>query len=123
MQYRQTALRSAEPYIIQHADRWCELSIGDTGAQWSEARNMVDWANAVVFDILGDLLYAKSYDIKEPGPNEQKYIPNFITQFVATGHPVSDHSLFSYMKHTICFLHLLQDNDWRRFNSTAALLE
>ncbi|KAL8689722.1 MAG: hypothetical protein Q9218_004667 [Villophora microphyllina] len=50
---------------------------------------MVEWANAIVFDILGDLLYAKSYDIKEPGPNPQKNIPKLITEFVMAQHPVA----------------------------------
>lgn len=50
---------------------------------------MVEWANAIVFDILGDLLYARSYDIKEPGPNDQKDIPKLISEFVMAQHSVS----------------------------------
>ncbi|KAI4252088.1 MAG: hypothetical protein LQ352_004488, partial [Teloschistes flavicans] len=83
------ALRSSEPYIVRHTDRWCELSVEDTGTRWSRPIDMVEWANAIVFDILGDLLYARSYDIKEPGPNDQKDIPKLISEFVMAQHSVN----------------------------------
>ena len=87
-----TALRSAESYLIRHADRWCELLLLGTEAGWSEAKNMADWANHLVFDILGDLCYARSFDIKEPGPNELKFIPEFISDYMRFQHPVTGFS-------------------------------
>ena len=89
MLIRATAIRSAEPYLSQHADRWCELLLLDTEAGWSEAKNMADWANYLVFDILGDLCYARSFGIKEPGPNELKFIPDLIGKYMQFQHPVS----------------------------------
>ena len=50
---------------------------------------MADWANYLVFDILGDLCYARSFGIKEPGPNELKFIPELICDYMKFGHPVS----------------------------------
>ena len=50
---------------------------------------MADWANYLVFDILGDLCYAHSFDIKEPGPNELKFIPEFICDYLKFEYPVS----------------------------------
>ncbi|KAL8784413.1 MAG: hypothetical protein Q9195_009058 [Heterodermia aff. obscurata] len=88
------ALRSAEPYLIQHADRWCELLLLGTEAGWSEAKNMADWANYLVFDILGDLCYARSFGMKEPGPNELKFIPGFICDYMKFGHSLA-HSPWS----------------------------
>ena len=91
-----TALRSAEPYLIRHADRWCELLLLGTEAGWSEAKNMANWANYLVFDILGDLCYARSFGIKEPGPNELKFIPELISDYLKFMNPVSGLSLDYY---------------------------
>ena len=47
------ALRAAEPYIIQHADRWCELLLGAPGKEWTSPTNLAEWSDYLVFDILG----------------------------------------------------------------------
>ena len=65
---------------------------------------MADWANYLVFDILGDLCYARSFGIKEPGPNELKFIPELICDYVKFGHPVSGFhlSIFRSSSHALC---------------------
>ncbi|KAL8668549.1 MAG: hypothetical protein Q9168_006823 [Polycauliona sp. 1 TL-2023] len=50
------ALRNSEPYIIQHVDRWCELLVSGTGGEWSQPRDMAEWSDRLVFDILGMLV-------------------------------------------------------------------
>lgn len=45
------ALKTFEGCIVQHVDRWCELIGADNG--WSKPRNMADWSDRLVFDILG----------------------------------------------------------------------
>ncbi|KAI4176008.1 MAG: hypothetical protein LQ343_001290 [Gyalolechia ehrenbergii] len=67
------ALKTFEGCIVQHVDRWCELIGADNG--WSKPRNMADWSDRLVFDILGELLYARSFNIKEPEDNDMKSIP------------------------------------------------
>ena len=49
------ALRSAEPFVLSNADRWCELLDHEVsaGGEWSGSVNMTDWVNYLVFDILG----------------------------------------------------------------------
>ncbi|KAL8697532.1 MAG: hypothetical protein Q9201_007079 [Fulgogasparrea decipioides] len=47
------AIRAAEPYIIRHADRWCQLLLDGAGDVWSAPRDMAEWSNCLVFDILG----------------------------------------------------------------------
>ncbi|KAL8948209.1 MAG: hypothetical protein Q9222_005584 [Ikaeria aurantiellina] len=76
------ALRNSETYIIQHADRWCELLSDDTGSEWSSPRDMTAYSDALVFDILGELCYAQQYNIKEPGDNELKFLPKFMADYV-----------------------------------------
>lgn len=76
------ALKSAEPFIIHDADRWCELLIEGSGKEWSEARNMGDWSDYLVMDILGELCYGRSFNLKEPGNNEFRAIPQLMNQYM-----------------------------------------
>lgn len=86
------ALRNAEPYVHANLDRWCELlgeEIDKTGGEWSGSLNMADWANHLIFDILGDLCFGKSFDMKEPD-SQLRYVPELMASFLGILHPVSD---------------------------------
>lgn len=48
------ALKNSEHYIVQHADRWCELLLDGGHVAWSAPRNMAEWSDWLVFDILGE---------------------------------------------------------------------
>ena len=82
------AVRSAEQYIIRHVDRACELLLQDSGNTWSNPRNIASWSEFLVFDILTDLCFGKSFEIKEPGENELKDTPNQMAAIMALLHPV-----------------------------------
>ncbi|KAL9026064.1 MAG: hypothetical protein Q9196_005218 [Gyalolechia fulgens] len=88
------ALKTSEGYIIQHADRWCEIVGADNG--WSEPRNMTDWSDRLVFDILGELLYARSFNIKEPGDNSMKSIPRTTLDYATFLYYFSQSPLLSF---------------------------
>lgn len=84
------ALRSAEPFILSNANRWVELlgdEINQSGQEWSKSLNMADWANWLVFDILGDLCFGKSFDMKEPG-SDMKEVPELMADMLKLMHPV-----------------------------------
>ncbi|KAJ4250327.1 hypothetical protein NW757_007160 [Fusarium falciforme] len=84
------ALRSCEPFIHENVDRWCELivdEIGD-GEKWSRSLNMARWADHLIFDILGDLCFGKSFGMKEPG-SELRYVPELMTEFLGFLHPIA----------------------------------
>lgn len=86
--FSEKALRSAEPFVISNTDRWCEViadEINETG--WSKSLNMADWVNYLVFDILGDLCFGKSFDMKEKD-SDMKYVPHLMVEFLALMHPV-----------------------------------
>ena len=74
---------------MRNINRWLELLTEGTETQWSDPKNMADWANYLVFDILGELCYGRSFNLKEPGSNELKYIPKLISDYVKLQHPVS----------------------------------
>lgn len=85
------ALRSAEPFIIHNIDRWCEIiaeEVPDAG--WSSSLDMTDWVNYLIFDILGDLCFGKSFDMKEREGN-MKYVPHLLAEFLTLMHPVGSH--------------------------------
>ena len=84
--FTENSVRSAAAFIIKHLDRWNELSIN--GDDWSEPINLSKWTHCLVFDILGDLCFGKSFGIKEPGENPFKVIPEAITSHVKFWHPV-----------------------------------
>lgn len=73
--FSENAMRSAEKFVIQHVDRWCELLGENAELEWSKPRDMAKWANCLVFDIFGDLCFGKSMEIKEQGENELKAVP------------------------------------------------
>ncbi|KAL9039352.1 MAG: hypothetical protein Q9214_004912 [Letrouitia sp. 1 TL-2023] len=56
---------------------------------WSQPKNMADWSDYLVFDILGDLCYGRSFDTKEPGDNNLKLVPKFIHDYVNTMYPIA----------------------------------
>lgn len=88
--FSEKALRSAEPFVISNADRWCEVIAGeiDETTGWSTSLNMADWVNYLVFDILGDLCFGKSFDMKEKD-SDMKYVPHLMVEFLSLMHPVS----------------------------------
>lgn len=76
-------------YVIKHADRWAQLLAECSGDEWSEPRNMSKWADSLVFDILCDLCFGRSFETKEPGPNKVRSVPDDIAQFMQFTYNVS----------------------------------
>jgi cytochrome P450 len=81
------SLRSAAPFIIKHIDRWNELTV--MGHDWSEPIDFAKWVDCLIFDILGDLCFGKSFGVKEPGENPFKVIPEVIVSYMRLWNPVS----------------------------------
>ncbi|MCJ1345570.1 hypothetical protein MMC31_003777, partial [Peltigera leucophlebia] len=84
------AVRAAEQFVIRHVDRWCELLIQDAGNGWSKPRNIARWSEFLVFDILTDLCFGKSFEIKEPGENELKDVPSQMAASSALFHRIGN---------------------------------
>lgn len=70
--------------MIEHVDRWCELlADGSKEADgWTAPKDMGNWSDYLVFDVLLDLCFGKSLRIKEPANDELKSFPHLITNFV-----------------------------------------
>lgn len=86
------ALKSAEPFVVAHVDRWCELlaeEASNGGADgWSRSLNMADWSNYLVFDVLSDLSFGKSFNMKEHG-SDLRFVPKLMGDWLLTMHPIS----------------------------------
>ncbi|KAF3770322.1 cytochrome P450 [Cryphonectria parasitica EP155] len=67
------ALRSVEPFV--------------PGEEWSGSLNMTDWTNWLVFDILGDLCFGKSSDMKKPN-SSMRQAPALMVDMLQLMHPV-----------------------------------
>ena len=81
MAFTDKALRSAEPYALNHITRWFELIMQQSrcgGSEWTEPINMNEWSDHLFFDIMGELCFGKNFNLKEPEANPWKAIPDVI---------------------------------------------
>lgn len=86
--FTKESIISAASFVVKHVDRWNELSLPGDDRQWSQPINLTDWTDCLVFDILGDLCYGKSFEIKEPGGNPLKIMPHAIVRYMRFYYPV-----------------------------------
>lgn len=88
------SLRSAEPFITKNVDRWIEVLLDgekrtDT-TEWSTPKNLGgEWVDYLIFDILGDLCFGRSFETIEPGDNPLRQIPHIIGGYLQFMYPVS----------------------------------
>jgi hypothetical protein len=65
------ALKNSTIFMAQHIETWLDLLVAgddvDKEHGWTKTRNMSKWTSWVVFDILGNLCFGRSFEIKEPG--------------------------------------------------------
>ncbi|KAF2261280.1 benzoate 4-monooxygenase cytochrome P450 [Lojkania enalia] len=75
------AIKSAQPFVIKHLDRWFDILKGK-GGDWSDPRNISKHLDNLQFDIMAELCYGKSFDTKEPVDSSLKTIPHDISQYM-----------------------------------------
>ncbi|KAH7089779.1 cytochrome P450 [Paraphoma chrysanthemicola] len=86
--FSEAALREAEVFLHSNIDRWLEL-LGQTegNGPWTDPRNMCNWIDWLVFDILGDLCFGQNFNMKEPDSN-LRHIPEVMVSFLELLHPI-----------------------------------
>ena len=87
--FHEKSIRAAGSFINRHVDRWNELLPDCDGTGWSKPKNLSDLSDCLIFDILGDLCFGKSFDTKEPGDNPLKVIPDATHSYLKFYYPVS----------------------------------
>ncbi|KAK8064343.1 hypothetical protein PG994_006981 [Apiospora phragmitis] len=88
--FTEKSMRAATTFIIKHVDRWNEVLTQESGTnekEWSAFVNFSDKIDALIFDIMGDLSFGRSFDIKEPGENQLKVIPHTIVEYMKFYYP------------------------------------
>ena len=81
--FTEKSVRAAADFVIQHTDRWNQLLVdGKDESKWSDAIDISEKIDALVFDIMGDLCFGASFDIKEPGENPWKDVPHNIVDYM-----------------------------------------
>lgn len=86
--FTEKSVRAAGFFIQKHVDRWDELLHDGDGNDWSQPKNLAEWSDYLVFDILCDLCFGRSLSIKEPGENPFKGIPKAIHSYLTFTYPV-----------------------------------
>ncbi|KAI0505272.1 benzoate 4-monooxygenase cytochrome P450 [Xylaria bambusicola] len=83
--FTEKSVAAACHFIVEHVDRWHDLfeeeKFNDNG--WSSPLDFTERLNALIFDITGDLCFGRSFDVKEPGENPLKAVPNLTTEYMA----------------------------------------
>ncbi|KAI1805889.1 cytochrome P450 [Daldinia bambusicola] len=81
--FTEKSVRTASSFVIRHLDRWHELLIQDADCGWSPAVDISEKLGELVFDIMGDLSFGKSFNVKEPGDNNPfKNVPHNIADYL-----------------------------------------
>lgn len=90
-------------FMGQHIDRWHEIFLGehDSTTDWSPSVNLGERLDHLVFDIMGDLSFGRSFNIKEPGENPLRDVQHSIIQYLKFYYPVRKESF--YMLSMFCF--------------------
>lgn len=85
------SLRAAAGFIVRHVDRWHEVMLEEhsSATDWSHPVDFAEKVDTLAFDIMGDLSFGKSFDIKEPGDNPLRVIPHNIAEYMRFYYPVS----------------------------------
>ena len=92
--FNEKSVRAAGLFVQKHVDLWDKLLPDGDGKEWSQPKNMAEWSDYLVFDILCDLCFGRSLNIKEPGENPFKGIPKAIHSYMQFVYPVRSNCCF-----------------------------
>lgn len=89
--FTEKSIRTASAFIITHVNRWNQLMMDENTSitEWSRPVDLSKRFDSLIFDIMGDLCFGKSFDIKEPGENPFSVIPHTIAEYMKFYYPVS----------------------------------
>ena len=72
--FSDSAIRSAETFVLANIRTWCKhLSQGAKPGEWTPEKNMDDWCTYLAYDIMGDLVFGKRFNVIEN--DEHRLVP------------------------------------------------
>jgi cytochrome P450 len=86
--FSETALRGAEPHILEQVQKWC-VHLGEGAAKdgWTEGKNMAIWGDYLTFDVLSDLCFGKPFGVLDY--EENRFIVSLVPNAAGAGYVVS----------------------------------
>lgn len=89
--FTDNSVNAVSAFISRHIDRWHQIMLDshDSTTEWSASVDLGEKVDHLVFDIMGDLSFGKSFNIKEPGDNPLREVPHNIAQYLKFYYPVS----------------------------------
>jgi hypothetical protein len=91
--FSDAALRAAEEVVVRNVRKFVHLlgpagdmdgSSGDNSPDWSPPRDMTEWCNWLAYDIMGNLVFGKSYNCLET--EDYRQMPIIMTQGTKFGY-------------------------------------
>ncbi|KAI0165386.1 benzoate 4-monooxygenase cytochrome P450 [Hypoxylon sp. FL1284] len=97
--FTEKSVRAASAFVVKHVDRWIDIILEENPirTEWSSPVDFSNKIDALIFDIMTDLSFGKSFEIKEPGENLLK----------ETSHNIGEYMRFYYSMCRFPFLKLL----------------
>ncbi|KAI6087576.1 cytochrome P450 monooxygenase-like protein [Hypoxylon rubiginosum] len=88
--FTEKSVRAASDFIVNHVDRWIDIILEENKdvVGWSSPVDFTEKVDALIFDIMGDLSFGRSFDIKEPGENPVKRTPHSIAAYLRFVYPM-----------------------------------
>ncbi|KAI1267643.1 benzoate 4-monooxygenase cytochrome P450 [Xylariaceae sp. FL1019] len=82
--FTETSVTTSSAFISEHVDRWHQIMLDkhDSTTDWSDSMMLNEQLDHLVFDIMGDLCFGKSFNIKEPGANPMREVPRNIVHYL-----------------------------------------
>ncbi|RDW68064.1 hypothetical protein BP6252_09460 [Coleophoma cylindrospora] len=100
--FSDSALGSIEQNIIKQIDKWTNLLSRESSGDWSSAIDMDVWSTCLIYDILGDLAFGKSFDTVESDKNRflLETIPQAAKTWYSLGYHPFAHTILRLLFHT-----------------------
>ncbi|KAI1114134.1 benzoate 4-monooxygenase cytochrome P450 [Nemania sp. NC0429] len=82
--FTDNSVNTVSAFISQHIDRWHQIMLDkhDKTTEWSTSVDLGEQVDHLVFDIMGDICFGRSFNIKEPGDNPLREVPHNITHYL-----------------------------------------
>lgn len=88
--FTENSIKAVSAFMERHVERWHQIMFeeNDSSTEWSSPVNFGERVDHLVFDIMGDVSFGRSFDIKEPGDNPLREVPHNIAQYLKFYYPV-----------------------------------
>lgn len=88
--FTDSSVTAVSAFVGRHIDRWHHILLDghDSTTEWSASVDLGEKMDHLVFDIMGDLCFGRSFNIKEPGDNPLREVPSNIIKYLQFYYPV-----------------------------------